>query len=672
MRNRLFLFAALAVLGTACAKEETFVPSVGESVTFTASFADEVTKTTLVEGNKVEWNAGDQICFFDKNTTIRTQTEDSGASARFTVEGLTTTTWNAVYPYNPEFYYSSNGIAASVSAVQTGKVGSFANNLNVAVAKAEGTTLPFKNVCGLIKFTLTQENIASVKFSADGCTGLAGRITVDFDDSGIPNKITYRDTPSELVMYPEGETFEPGTYYFVSLPAEFTGFTLTLAKKDLSVAKRIGATPDAIERNRVLDLGEVDRSLAFAQVITFADPLVKAACVEGGADIDNDGEISFAEAAAVTAEGMAAIKTKMDEHKTEIVSFDELKYFTGFANNGKNLETTVEDVNIGQFEGYTMLKSVCLPVTVTKISLRTFAGCTALEHVGLHEYLTNIYNNAFNGCTALKEFHIPNNVVGISNAAFINCTALENVYLPNSLTSIGGSVFKGCTALTKIWFDGTHNSIDAIGASAFEGCENMKLESRNLKSLKTLGKMAFKNCAAITKLTMPGVKEILEETFSGCSKLEEIKIEKVTKIGDKGFYKCSKLTSVQYSDDISEIGEYGFADCKKLTSVKLSENMTVLDVRAFRATKITEVTVPASITELKNQVFYTCASLNHVVMLPVNPPALKNTGVFQKSTDPVDFAIIYVPDESFEAYREADVWKDIISYIKPISEKPAH
>lgn len=63
--------------------------------------------------------------------------------------------------------------------------------------------------------------------------------------------------------------------------------------------------------------------------ITFADAKVKALCVANW-DADGNGELSMAEAAAVTSLG------RVFEDNDDITSFDELQYFTGLTAIGAN------------------------------------------------------------------------------------------------------------------------------------------------------------------------------------------------------------------------------------------------------------------------------------------------------------------------------------------------
>ena len=109
--------------------------------------------------------------------------------------------------------------------------------------------------------------------------------------------------------------------------------------------------------------------------IEFADANVKAICVANW-DTNGDGELSYAEAAAVTSLG------ELFKGNTEITSFEELQYFVS---------------------------------------------------------LTSINNYAFDGCSGLTgSLIIPEFVASIGRYAFSNCSGLTgSLILPNTVTSIG-------------------------------------------------------------------------------------------------------------------------------------------------------------------------------------------------------------------------------------------
>lgn len=114
--------------------------------------------------------------------------------------------------------------------------------------------------------------------------------------------------------------------------------------------------------------------------IQFEDLNVKAICCKNW-DTNNDGELSYTEAAAVTDIG------NVFEGNANIIAFTELKYFTGIS---------------------------IVPM------------------------------KAFSQCVALWKIAIPNNVVDIQARAFYGCSNLQNVTFPVSLASIGTSAFQNC------------------------------------------------------------------------------------------------------------------------------------------------------------------------------------------------------------------------------------
>lgn len=97
--------------------------------------------------------------------------------------------------------------------------------------------------------------------------------------------------------------------------------------------------------------------LAGAQNINFADATVKALCVANW-DTDKDGELSEAEAVAVTDLG------DVFKGNTKITSFDELQYFIGLTDTG-----------YGTFQNCSGLTSVTIPNSVTSIGESAFYKC---------------------------------------------------------------------------------------------------------------------------------------------------------------------------------------------------------------------------------------------------------------------------------------------------------
>ena len=176
--------------------------------------------------------------------------------------------------------------------------------------------------------------------------------------------------------------------------------------------------------------------------IQFEDLQVKAICCKNW-DTNNDGELSYEEAAAVT-----DIGNKFSGN-ANIVAFTELKYFTG----------------------------------ILKLNGTAFTECTKLWKVELPHSLTEIedgggsatygYNGAFYN-TSICNIVIPATVVKIGACAFQNCGNLKNVYCkpttpPTSYRADYGyyNVFKGNSSELKIYVP--RNAVDSYKANEHWG-----------------------------------------------------------------------------------------------------------------------------------------------------------------------------------------------------------
>lgn len=212
--------------------------------------------------------------------------------------------------------------------------------------------------------------------------------------------------------------------------------------------------------------------------IQFEDLQVKAICCKNW-DTNNDGELSYAEAAAVETIGTVF------QGNTNIIAFTELKYFTG-----------ITEIPANAFNGCTALWKVVLPENVQTIGKSAFAGCKGMNSFAIPDSVTLIGEGAFSACSGLTSVTIPDSIISIEAEAFSSCSGLVNVVIPNSVTSIGGSAFEGCTSLTSITIP---NSITSIGD------------------------YTLYNCSSLTSVTIPdSITSIGERAIQGCSSLKEV------------------------------------------------------------------------------------------------------------------------------------------------------
>ena len=204
------------------------------------------------------------------------------------------------------------------------------------------------------------------------------------------------------------------------------------------------------------------------------------------------------------------------------------------------------------------------------------------------------------------------------------------------VVEIGDDVFAWNTSIRTVTLP---PSLQTIGKRAFQGCDS--LVSINLENVKKIGVDAFNSCDLLKSVDLSSLFFIDEHTFSSCYALESVKIsEKTTSIGYDAFWYCERLFSVVIPDGVESIGDNAFENCglRKLT---LGKNVKTIGDNAFAS----------------------CSDLMEIHSLAVEPPAY-----LRGSPDGVLFSgksntygILYVPEGSVDAYRQADEWGNFVS-----------
>lgn len=173
-----------------------------------------------------------------------------------------------------------------------------------------------------------------------------------------------------------------------------------------------------------------------------------------------------------------------------------------------------------------------------------------------------------------------------------------------------------------------------------------------------IGHYSFYQCSNLTSVSIPeGVTSIGVSAFYECSRLTEITIpNSVTRIIHHAFQQCSGLTAITIPYGVTSIESSAFDNCRSLTEVAIPGSVTSIESYAFNwCLSLTSVTIPAGVTSIGNNAFYNCTNLTEVTNLnPVPQPLLNEVFHYVDLSK----ATLYVPIESVEAYRTADIWKN--------------
>lgn len=223
----------------------------------------EMTKTSLA-GGSVNWTADDEIAVFDivNYANIFSATSVAGSSAVF--EGFVgegTTDFYAVYPYTLAKSADASSIIVTLPAGQTSADGTFAEEHNISVAHGVKTVgeesvdgINFKNVCGLIQFTVPQRIAAvkSVSFKAEN-RGLAGDLSISKSDLKVTEVANGSNTVKMTGDFAAGSTF-----YFVVAPGEVNGFSITVTAQNGATYSKTSAKSFTVEAGAMKNLGVID------------------------------------------------------------------------------------------------------------------------------------------------------------------------------------------------------------------------------------------------------------------------------------------------------------------------------------------------------------------------------------------------------------------------------
>lgn len=280
MKNlKLYALAALAASAflVSCNKETvTDTPSVKTPISFVA-FGEPQTKVTLdfSQAANVRWLDNDLIAVFDGTAQNQFSIDpgtNTGESATFSGEVTAgATNLYAVSPYSAAVSQSGTNLTVTVPSSQTI---SSSTNVDpaalVQVGIVDNGSIEFKQVCGLLKITVSGDNVREIIVNGNA---IAGTATVAAGNGEMSSSSSTSNSIS--LSYEGGANFPAGTYYAAVLPGTTSAgnFSIQLVSTYGATWVKTAASAVTFKRLKGLDAGNIDGSASFARHITNKDEL---------------------------------------------------------------------------------------------------------------------------------------------------------------------------------------------------------------------------------------------------------------------------------------------------------------------------------------------------------------------------------------------------------------
>ncbi len=367
--------------------------------------------------------------------------------------------------------------------------------------------------------------------------------------------------------------------------------------------------------------------------------------------------------------------------------------------------TGITEIKDKAFNFCSNLHTVVISEGATIIGNSAFEMCGNLTEAVLPQSLLRIERGAFHD-TNLSRIQIPGNVESIGYLAFgsvkqltetnvtlpeslkriddsaFSSTNISSINIPDGLEEFGRCVFEGCVNLTDVRISENHSLLKMVDGVLYDKnlerlifvekdvAEYVFLESVNDIEAGAFGGSKvtditmpdrFTNIPSGTfreselrSITLPSNLESISSSAFQQSKLNSITFPPKLKKIDHEAFQGTPLTKIVFSVNVSEIGISAFQDCQGLESVVIPDLVTNLSENVFRGcANLTEVTIGSSVTKINHNAF-SGAPLSIVRCKSINPQSISLSSEwagFSNDYKLSENAVLYVPSESFEAYK---------------------
>ncbi len=188
--------------------------------------------------------------------------------------------------------------------------------------------------------------------------------------------------------------------------------------------------------------------------------------------------------------------------------------------------------------------------------------------------VTSIGEDAFSYRSNIKSIKITSSYISsIGDYAFAHCEGLESVTLSAAVNSIGDYAFYDCKKLKSL-------SVDANNKWFYSDAQGVLFNKEKTELLK------YPSGLPATSYTIPnGVMTIGCDSFACSNNLKTVLFADTVKhISDDSFRYCLNLKSIDIPSGTKSIGYRAFYTCESLANITIPDSVTYIDDAAFEYT----------------------------------------------------------------------------------------
>lgn len=236
---------------------------------------------------------------------------------------------------------------------------------------------------------------------------------------------------------------------------------------------------------------------------------------------------------------------------------------------------------------------------------------------------------------------IPSSITHIGEKAFYRNQRITQVILHDNIKSIGSSAFWECNNIYQITIPA---SVEEIGKDVFNYCSNLNIINvdENNEHFKSIDGVLFTKGEEVELLYYP------------CGKTGSFVIpDGVTTISENSFL-CSKVTSITIPASVKKIETYAFDTCSQLTTLTIPGTVEIIEDSAFALSHIETLVIEEGVKKVGLHAFANTNCKSVTIPSNIIYELTEDGGIFNGIKDVVDLTInVYTPSTSIATILKA-------------------